>query len=614
MKSTPLFLQLLIILVAASVAPVDAAPQAKSTRPNILFISVDDMSCDSVGAFGCKLSGTTPHIDRLATQGLRFQYAHVQVGNCMPSRNVMFSGRYPHNNRVEGFYPVRDPDYPVLVDLFKQHAYFTAIHGKVGHSTPYHPYAWDLVLGVTPEKAHPKDVQAHYKSTQQGIAAAADAEKPFCLLMNVSDPHKPFYGVTGKGQPFDDPHKTSRIFTAEEVPVPGFLPDHPDVRTELAHYYSSVRRADDCVGVILKALAESGQQQNTVVIFLSDHGMPLPFAKTAVYHHSTHTPWIVRWPGVTQAGAIDTTHMISAVDLLPTLLDVADIKHPQGFDGRSFLPLLQGETQDGRDMIFKDYNENAGGGRHPMRSVQTRTYGYIFNPWTDGERVFKTATTGTATYRTMKQLAETDPLRAARVELFDHRVREEFYDYENDPDALHNLIDDPAHQTEINKLRQALEDWMVRTNDHALDVFRHRDDEKVVAAYMTRIEQESAARRKNRGNGNRRSANRKSARLIKLQAPANVVPGKPSTVRVAHTIPEKLGEQLIHVTIKQGNGKQRINRKVLKVQGTGTLEVTFEVPKSLIADGVQFAAFIGKDYPSSLQHVTSGVVRAAPDE
>src|SRR5258705_9419883 len=85
-------------------------------RPNLLIITMDDMSCDSVGVYGCKLAGTTPNMDRLASQCLRFNYAYVQVGNCMPSRNVMFSGRYPHNNGVEGFYEVKNPGYPVLSD------------------------------------------------------------------------------------------------------------------------------------------------------------------------------------------------------------------------------------------------------------------------------------------------------------------------------------------------------------------------------------------------------------------------------------------------------------------------------------------------------------------
>ena len=340
-------------------------------KPNILIITVDDMSCDSVGAFGCKLAATTPNIDRFAAQGMRFHHAHVQVGNCFPSRNVLLSGRYPHNTGVEGFYQVRNPDYPHMVDLMKQAGYFVGIRGKETHSTPYFPYAWDADLKVIDGvKQDIKNARSYYVSTKRGIELAAAAEKPFCLNVNISDPHKPFYAMGNKGGVVNDSNVPSRIFTPDEVPIPGFLFDHPDVRLELAHYYSSVRRADDCFEAVMKALDESGQGDNTVIVFLSDHGMPLPFAKTALWNHSTRTPWIVHWPGVTKPGAIDRDHMISAVDLMPTLCDIVGISHPQGFDGKSFAQVLRGQSQPNRDMVFKVYNEDAGGNRSPMRSVQ----------------------------------------------------------------------------------------------------------------------------------------------------------------------------------------------------------------------------------------------------
>lgn len=105
-------------------------------KPNVLIITVDDMSCDSIGAFGCTLEGTSPNIDRLAAEGMKFLNAHVQVGNCYPSRNVMFSGRYPHRSGVEGFYQVKPIDFPVMCDVMKAAGYYTAIRGKVSHSTP----------------------------------------------------------------------------------------------------------------------------------------------------------------------------------------------------------------------------------------------------------------------------------------------------------------------------------------------------------------------------------------------------------------------------------------------------------------------------------------------
>lgn len=482
-------------------------------RPNILIITVDDMSCDSVGVFGCKLANTTPHIDQLAKESLRFNHAHVQVGNCYPSRNVMFSGRYPHNNRVEGFYQVKPIKYPVLCDLMKAGGYYTAIRGKVSHSTPYQPYPWDadLTIARNGKKLHLKDVHSYHDCTVRGIAAAKSAGKPFCLNINISDPHKPFWKP-------NDPHPASKVFTPKEVPIPGFLFDDPLVREELALYYTSVRRADDAVGAILTALAHSGEEKNTVIIFLSDHGMPLPFAKTQLYHHSTRTPWIIRWPGVTKPDRVSTSRMISAVDLLPTVLDIAEIKHPKGLDGQSIVPVVKGHKQNGRHSVFKVYNENAGGNRHPIRGVQTRQHLYLFNPWSDGKNVFKTATNGTATYRQMKKLAQTDPKMAARLAVMDHRSVEELYDIEKDPDCLHNLAKEPALSSVLLTMQARLREYMENTNDHALEPFQKRHDPAALAAYMTKVQDEANERRakKRKRNPNRNKNQQKKKRPAKV--------------------------------------------------------------------------------------------------
>jgi len=490
--SVPRGLRLSILTCAlfAIATSAHAAPE----RLNVLIITTDDMSCDSVGVYGATPRDLTPNMDRLAGQSLRFAHAFVQVGNCMPSRNVMFCGRYPHNNRVEGFYEVRDPGYPVMSDLMKAAGYFTGIRGKVDHSTPYTPYpGWDLILDTLPDgsAADPKNPESYYRSTQHGIARARQAGKPFCFNLNISDPHKPFYNEDGK----PEVNKPSRVYTPAEITVPGFLPDDPKVRAELALYYSTVRRGDDSLGAIFRALQESGEDARTLIIFLSDHGMPLPFAKTQLYFHSTRTPLMVRWPGVTKPATVDDRHLVSAVDLLPTLLEIVAVPAPAGMDGRSFAPVLRGETQTGRDFIVAEYNENYAGNRHPMRSIITKDYGYLFNPWSNGTRVMDTATKGTATYRRMVALAKTDPAVAARLDLFEHRVPEELFNYATDPDALQNLVADPAHRAPRDALIATLDAWMVQTRDPMLSVFRARRDPAAREAYMKAVVAEADERK-----------------------------------------------------------------------------------------------------------------------
>ncbi len=577
-----------------------------AAKPNLLIITTDDMSCDSVGVYGSKLKDSTPNMDKLAAQSLRFNYAHTVVGNCMPSRNVMWSGKYPHNNRIEGFRAMSkdEKDYPVLGDLMKDAGYFTGIRHKVSHSTPYSPFPWDIVIG---DERHDdaKNPESWGKAATTGIEAAKKAEKPFCLMLNVADPHKPFYAEGKKGDTIPDKNVPSRVFTPEEVPVPGFLPDDPVVRKELSHYYSSVRRADDGVGAILAALKASGEDGNTIIVFLSDHGMPLPFAKTQLYHHSTRTPLMIRWPGVTKPGSVDDEHMVSTVDLLPTILDMLQIASPGGFDGTSFAAVLKGEKQPGRTMVFKEHNENAGGQNTPMRAVQTKDFVYIFSPWSNGTRIMSGATNGTSTCRQMRVLAKTNEQIAARIDLFDHRVLEEAYEVRYDPDALTNLIAKPENATQVADLEKAMEDWMVKTKDPLLEVFRHRDDAALREKLMQQLEGKQLSK-KERAEANRAakkaSEDGKPGQLISLEVPDTITPGQKATVKLTHHFPADLGEKPIQVTLK-GGGNERIERKELKASGDGVIEVTFDIPAKVPGGKVSFAGLVGSSIKDALQHL-----------
>ncbi|MEM9368280.1 MAG: sulfatase [Planctomycetota bacterium] len=623
-----------LVLCALFFAGASDRP-TRAARPNILIITVDDMSADSLGSFGCELSNTSPHIDRFARQSLRFRHGHVLVGNCMPGRNIMWSGLYSHVNGVEGFRQNPNPDYPVLCDLAKQAGYFTAIRGKVSHSTPYHPYAWDAVLDTSDDgkKYHTKDAVGYGASARTAFERAKQAGKPFCVMVNISDPHKPFYAEGKGGVTIPDKHVPTRVFTPEEVPVPGFLPDDPVIRKELSHYYSSVRRADDCFGEVMQALEESGDADNTFVLFLSDHGMPLPFAKTQLYHHSTRTPLMVRWPGITAAGSIEEMHLVSAVDFVPTLLEVMQGEHPtpQRLHGRSFVPLLKGASQEGREFVILQYNENSGRNRQPMRGITTRNRLYLYNPWTDGVRNFATATDGTSTYKRMVAMAKEDALVAARVRLLDHRVLEEFFDIETDPDCLNNLIDDPAYADEIGALRQQLIDSLNAMEDPVAPVlaaindsdmreqFMQAEDEKAAQAKAKSKskKQSNAAKERQSQAQAKRNANRDLVTAFSINVPARLAPGQKCEVEINCVFSDPLPEQKLHVTLKTARpsqpGKpatagQRIHREVVTVDGKGTKSIAFTVPQDLKAEALVFAAFVGEDYATNLKHVHSKVI------
>ncbi len=460
--------------------------ERKSTRPNVMLITADDMNRDSVGVYGCPVAGITPNLDKLASEGMRFEYAHMNSAVCQPCRSTLMTGLYTHRCGGEGFYHLRKPDVPILPALLRKEGYLVGLLGKVEDSTPYADFRWDMVHDHM-ELGNGRNPAVYYAYTKGFIQRALKDERPFFLMVNSHDPHRPFYGNDGK-----EWYKTlkppavvpSRVYKPEEVNVPGFLPDLPEVRLEMSEYYSSVRRCDDTVGEVLKVLRETGIMNDTLVIFFSDNGMAFPFAKTNCYPYSTRTPWIIRWPGKVKAGLVDRAHLISGIDLMPTILDTAGISSPPKLDGFSFLPLLRGETQQGREMVFTQFHQTFTKRNYPMRSVQTKRFAYIFNPWSDGKRIFENEAQSGRTMEAMKRASQKDKDIAARVDLFLKRVREEFYDLQNDPDALHNLIDNPLYAEHVNSLRGELEKWMQRTQDPALEAFRKRTSREALDAFM----------------------------------------------------------------------------------------------------------------------------------
>ncbi len=442
---------------------------------NVLLITADDMNWDAVTAMGAAGLPLTPHIDALAGQGAIFRRAHVTAAICQPSRQAMMTGRYPHNSGAPGFHPIA-PDVPTLQESLRRAGYLNGILGKVEHLAPPEKFCWDYAVDRV-DLAQGRDPSLYGQHARAFLARAAGEDRPFFLMANAHDPHRPFHGSAQERENhqtadiLDRLPAPSRIFGPDEITVPGFLPDLPEVRTELAQYASSCRRCDDTVGEVLAALDASGLADETIVVFLSDNGMAFPFAKTNCYLHSTRTPWIVRWAGVVEAGRVDDEHFINGIDLAPTLLDALGLPPLAGIDGRSFLPVLSDAAAAGRDHLVTHINTIAGGRAYPMRAVHHGQFGYIFNAWADGQIPFRNESMSGLTWPAMATAAQTDPAVADRARLFRFRVPEELYDFTADPHALHNLIAEPAHADTLSHLRALLLAEMHRSQDPQLDAF-----------------------------------------------------------------------------------------------------------------------------------------------
>jgi N-sulfoglucosamine sulfohydrolase len=268
--------------------------------------------------------------------------------------------------------------------------------------------------------------------------------------------------------------------------VPGFLPDLPEIRLEMAEYYSSVRRADDCVGVILRTINQLGLKNNTIVLFMSDHGISMPFSKMNCYRASLRVPLLFRWPGRIEPQSIEEQQMVSAIDLAPTLLDMVDIEVPGHMAGRSFFPITQGKRQEDRDFIIGYYYRNLRQtNMFPTFTIQTRDLAYIYNPWSDGcKEVHNSDYTHSRTLAAMWNKAQTDHAVKRRADFHKFRVIEEFYDYSEDPYAFENLIHHIRCQSDVEKMRQRLQAWMAETGHPAAALMKDPHNQGEIDQYM----------------------------------------------------------------------------------------------------------------------------------
>lgn len=447
---------------------------------NVLLLLADDMNYNTIGCFGCPVDDISPNLDRLASEGIRFDNAHVTIAVCQPSRQSMLTGLYPHHNGALGFDPIRE-DVTTLPEVLREHGYYNGIIGKTAHCAPEHKFAWDYFRDThNAQNCYGRSPYIYGRDAKEFFEEAKAVGKPFFLMANSHDPHRPFAGSEDELKKFYGFHTyATRYYTPEEAWVPGFLPDLPEIREELAQYYSSCHRCDETVGAVLDALEESGMADDTLVIFMSDNGMAFPFSKANCYLNSTKTPFIARWRGHIKPGEWNRKDYIAGIDYTATILEAVGIEQELPGDGRSYLPLLLGKRQEDRDKVFTQFNTTSRKDSYPMRCVQSQRFGYIFNAWADGEICYRNESMTGLTFQAMKEAGEEDNEIAERVRFFQYRCREEFYDFSQDPDALCNLIDDPAHQERIQEFRDCLEAEMRESGDPVLPAYETYQKERL---------------------------------------------------------------------------------------------------------------------------------------
>ena len=459
------FLKTLGLGAASLAGQWSCRPPEESLRPNILFCIADDWGWPHAGAYGDQVV-RTPTFDRLVREGIGFEHAYVTSPSCTPSRNAVLTGQY-HWRLGQGanLWSTLDMKHPVYPLLLQQ----------AGYHVGYWRKCWgpgDLEAGGYTD-SHPGGI--HYPGGFDEFLSARPASAPFCFWLGSSDPHRSYEAGSGAASGMD----------LDAIKVPGFYPDRPEIRSDIADYYFEVQRFDsDCARAITQ-LEQTGEIDNTIIVMTGDHGMPFPRCKSNLYDMGVHVPLAIRWGSRIKSGH-RVTDFVSFADFAPTFLETAGLGIPPQMTGRSLLPLLRvarsGQVDEARDHVIFGKERHVPAqqapdmGGYPCRGIRTRRWLYIrnFEPerWPAG-----VPDGGT---HPMGSFADCDdgPTKAFLMDNRDHpeiqtffslsfgkRPAEELYDLEKDADQLHNVALENGYEQVRAKLSARLLDELKASGD-----------------------------------------------------------------------------------------------------------------------------------------------------
>lgn len=431
-------------------------PPGGQPRPNIVIIMADDLDSRQLSCYGGQNLKTT-HIDALAKDGLKFQNLIASEAMCVPTRASLFTGLYPvRHGSFQNHKPVYDNLKSVghyLADL----GYRVGLTGKDHVTKPKSIFPFDIVDGFEPNCVAPTD-EYRLDDVKKYITAG---DKPYCLFVMSINPHAPW--TVGDTTEFD----------AAKLKLPANWVDTPVTRRQFVKYLAEVRRLDDQVGEINALLKETGQDKNTIVIFLGEQGAQFPGAKWNLYDTGQRSSMLVKWPGKVKPSS-ETQALVQYEDITPTLIDLAGGKPITGLDGRSFLPVITGRSKEARPYAFGIHNNIPEGDPYPIRSIRDHRYKLILNLTPDKQYYNRFMMDRNRKDRNTVWLSwvddTTDPKAKKIIDRFQNRPAVEFYDTAKDPFELKNLAADPQYAQRIAGLRTQLEGWMKQQGDEGASI------------------------------------------------------------------------------------------------------------------------------------------------
>lgn len=442
-----------LLFICLVLGALRSAPAA----PNFLLILADDCTFSDLSVYGGQ-NARTPHIDRLASQGLVFERAYVTAAMCQPCRAELFTGQQPMRNGCAWNHSACRPGTRSLPHHLAPRGYRVGIAGKV-HVAPKDSFPFEDVPGFD-SNAVRDPTRAHDLSGVKSFMAC-DPTRPFCLVVALTEPHVPW--VMGDAS----------AYPPAKLKLPANIADTPATRTDFSRYLAEITYMDNQVGRILAALDESGAARDTLVLFSSEQGSQFPGNKWTCWDTGLHTALIARWPGKVAAGG-RTPALVQYADVAPTLLDLAGAQtDAHRFDGRSFVPVLRGEKATHREFAYAAHNNIPEGPPYPVRSITDGRWRYIRNLAPDEIFIEKhlmglLGGGGVAHNPYWSSWLATAPDSPATYQLVKRYLRrppEQLYHTAEDAFELTDLATKPEHAAIKARLSAELDRWLADQND-----------------------------------------------------------------------------------------------------------------------------------------------------
>jgi len=429
-------------------ATLMAVVSVQAKQPNIVVFLSDDLGRLDTSVYGSK-DVRTPVMGKLAAGGMTFNNAYVASPACCPSRFSFLTGLMPARHGAHPNHSEVNPDTTFLPPLLKELGYHIASFGKVAHKNS----SFDGLDFNSPQKTGMSQEVVTYFNENE-------IEAPICLMVGDRRPHVAWT----KDMNYDP----------EKVTLPPYFIDTMETRRHWVRYLTDIEGMDEEMGRVLK-FAEEKFGDNFIFLFTSDHGGQWPFGKWNLYDHGTRVPMFVYWPGKIEAG-VRTDAMVSWVDILPTLIDIAGGDVPEDIDGKSFAPVLFEKTKPHRDKIFTTHTGDKEMNIFPIRSVRIGKFKYIHNLRPDAYHTNHSdiqRRDGAGLYwNSWDKAAQTDPKASAIIKKYYTRPEFELYDLDNDPLELNNLANNPEYNEKMAQLKVELSTWTTAQGD---DLLPHRD-------------------------------------------------------------------------------------------------------------------------------------------